>query len=79
MTKLKTHNLEQNRLTKLLRHIPGVVYELRQHRDGNFSLPYASENLWNIYGLHLEDVENDATPLFTAIHPEDYPTVLQSL
>lgn len=79
MTKLKTHNLEQNPLTKLLRHIPGVVYELRQHPDGNFSLPYASENLWNIYGLHLEDVENDATPLFAAIHPEDYPTVLQSL
>ena len=79
MTEGKTHELEQVRLAKLLHHIPGVVYELRQQSDGHFSLSYASENLWDIYGLSLSDVAVDAAPLFAAIHPEDRPTVHKSL
>lgn len=70
---------QPNRLAKLLRHIPGVVYELRQHPDGHFSLPYASEKLWDIYGLSLEDVRTDASPLFATVHPEDSLMVRQSL
>nr|WP_317269008.1 PAS domain-containing protein [Arthrospira sp. PLM2.Bin9] len=76
---MKDHNLQGDRLAKLQRHIPGVVYELRQHPDGHFSLPYANDNLGDIYGLSLSDVAVDAQAWFRAIHPEDRPTVLQSL
>ncbi|MBS0015894.1 MAG: PAS domain-containing protein [Arthrospira sp. SH-MAG29] len=79
MIKVKDHNLQRDRLAKLQRHIPGVVYELRQHPDGHFSVPYASDNLGDIYGLSLSDVAVDAQPWFSAIDPEDRPTVWQSL
>ena len=75
----RASDLERDRLAKLLHHIPGVVYELRQHPDDHFSLTYASENLEDIYGFSLHDVAVDAQPLFNAIHREDRPTVWQSL
>nr|WP_317270252.1 PAS domain-containing protein [Arthrospira sp. PLM2.Bin9] len=70
---------ESDRFPKMLRHIPGVIYELWQHRDGHFSLPYASEKLWDIYGVSAPTVRDDASPIFAAIHPEDRREVLQSL
>ncbi|MBS0016760.1 MAG: PAS domain-containing protein, partial [Arthrospira sp. SH-MAG29] len=70
---------ESDRISKMLRHIPGVIYELWQHRDGHFSLPYASEKLWDIYGVSAPTVRDDASPIFAAIHPEDRREVLQSL
>lgn len=79
MKEVKNDNLQGDRLAKLQRHIPGVVCELRKHPDGHFSIPYASDNLGDIYGLSLSDVAVDAQPWFSAIHPEDRPTVWQSL
>lgn len=70
---------ERDRLTKLLRHVPGLVYELRQHPDGHFCLPYASENLEDIYGVSLSDVAVDIAPLFAAIHRADRRIVWESL
>lgn len=70
---------ESDRISKMLRHIPGVIYELWQHRDGHFSLPYASEKLWDIYGVSAPTVRDDASPIFAAIHPEDRQEVIQSL
>ncbi|WP_448562768.1 PAS domain-containing protein [Trichothermofontia sp.] len=69
----------EDRLSKLLQHMPGVVYELRQHPNGHFSLPYANDNLAVIYGLSPKEVAVDAQPWFRAIHPEDRPGVWQSL
>ncbi|WP_159788894.1 PAS domain-containing protein [Sodalinema gerasimenkoae] len=70
---------ERDRLTKLLRHVPGLVYELRQHPNGHFCLPYASENLGDIYGVSLSDVAVDIAPLFAAIHRADRQMVWESL
>ena len=70
---------ESDRLEKMLHHIPGVIYELWQHPDGRFSIPYASEKLWDIYGISPRVVQEDASPIFAAMHPEDRRAVLQSL
>ncbi|WP_017302932.1 PAS domain-containing protein [Spirulina subsalsa] len=64
---------------ELLQHIPGAIYELWQHPDGHFSLPYASEQLRGIYGVSSLGLETDATPFFSSINAEDHPRVLESL
>lgn len=70
---------EGDRLQKMLHHVPGVIYELWQHSDGHFSLPYASEKLWDIYGVAPWVAQADASPIFAAIHREDRQSVQKSL
>ena len=66
-------------LQQILCHIPGGIYELWQHPDGNFSIPYASQKLWDIYRIAGGELPEDAKGMFAAIHPEDRPVVLESL
>ncbi len=62
-----------NRLQRIAGRVPGVVFELRRHADGHFSVPYASEALREIYRIGPERVADDAAPLFAAVHPDDLP------
>jgi signal transduction histidine kinase len=67
------------RLRTIASQVPGVVYEFKQHPDGRFSLPYASEGLYALFGAKAEQVVDDASAALNSIHPDDLPRVLDSL
>ncbi|MDB9509768.1 PAS domain-containing protein [Kamptonema animale CS-326] len=69
----------QSRLEQIARHIPGAIYQFRQRSDGSFHFPYSSEGIREICGVSPEEVREDASPAFGAIHPDDCDRVTQSL
>jgi PAS domain S-box-containing protein len=68
-----------SRLQKIASQLPGVVYQYKLRPDGTSCLPYASDGIWDVYGLSPEDVRDDATPILAMIHPEDLPSVAASV
>ncbi|MDF0556254.1 PAS domain-containing protein [Kamptonema sp. UHCC 0994] len=69
----------QSRLEQIARQIPGVIYQFRQHPDGTFHFPYSSEGMREIYGVSPEEVYEDASKVFSVIHPDDLDRVTQSI
>ncbi len=67
------------RLVKLSRHLPGVVYQFQRFPDGRSCFPWASEGLREIYGVDPEDVRLDATKAFARLHPDDLEDVTASI
>ena len=60
-----------NRLNKIAARVPGLVYQYRLRPDGSHCLPYASENIHNLFRLKPEEIREDASKLFALIHPGD--------
>jgi len=67
------------RLQKLAAHLPGMVFQFVQRRDGSSYFPYVSQGIAQIYGLTPESVSQDASPVFALIHPEDLQRVADSI
>ncbi len=67
------------RLTKIASRVPGVVYQYRLRPDGTSCFPFASEALKDIYRVSPEEVREDATKVFAAIHPEDLAALAASI
>ena len=68
-----------DRLNKIASQVPGVVFQFRLRPDGSSCVPYASEGLRKIYRVSPEAVRDDASPVFSAVHPEDLPQHLASI
>jgi PAS domain S-box-containing protein len=66
-------------LEQIARHIPGVICQFRMRPDGTYHFPYASKGLREIYGLAREEVQEDASKIFSIIHSEDRDRVTQSI
>lgn len=68
---------------KLSENIPGVIYQFLMSPDGRTSFPFASGGMLDIYGISPEEVREDATRVFSRIHPDDLTlvndTILQSM
>jgi signal transduction histidine kinase/ActR/RegA family two-component response regulator len=58
-------------LDKLTQLVPGVIYQYKLNADGTSCFPYSSAGLNDIYEVTPEEVRNDATKVFTRIHPDD--------
>ncbi len=67
------------RIEKLAKHVPGALYQFQMWPDGTACLPYASERIKQLYGVLPEQVVEDATAVFAAIHPDDVEQVNQSI
>jgi signal transduction histidine kinase len=67
------------RLEKIARNVPGVIYQFRLDADGQVSFPYASEGIREIYGVTPEAVRDDAGPAFAVLHPDDLARVRASI
>lgn len=67
------------RLRQIARHLPGVIYQFRMRADGSFHFPYASEGIQLIYGVTPQEVQEDATPVLSVLHPDDLERVYQSI
>ena len=67
------------RLEKVSAQLPGFLYQHRLFADGTSCLPYASEGIRQVYRVTPEQVREDASVMFKAIHPEDYARVVESI
>jgi len=60
----------QNLLTKLSHQLPGMLFQFRLFPDGNVSMPYASDGIFEIFELPAVQIKEDASLLFTRVHPK---------
>lgn len=64
-------NAANQRLRRIVSHIPGMVFHYRRHPDGTGSFPFASDAMKDIYGIDPTQVEKDASVIRTLMHPDD--------
>jgi len=64
---IKSHKF----LEDLSNSIPGFIYQFQLFPDGRMRVPYASKGITGILGVLPESVANDASAIFSLIHPED--------
>ncbi|MEQ8663484.1 MAG: PAS domain-containing protein, partial [Gammaproteobacteria bacterium] len=69
----------EQRLARIARLVPGMVYQFKQHPDGHFSFPYSSEGIREIYGVPPASVRTDASRALARIAPEDRALVRASV
>ncbi len=67
------------RLHKIASLVPGMVFQLKLRPDGTSCLPYASDGIRDIYGRTPEQVVDDASAIFSALHPEDFAMVVDAI
>ncbi|MEE4639233.1 MAG: EAL domain-containing protein [Wenzhouxiangella sp.] len=67
------------RLTKLAAKVPGVLYQYQQWPDGRACFPFATDGLFDVYGIRPDQVVTDATPVFEVLHPDDIERVAKSI
>ena len=80
---LKTQLIKQQkaetRLRKIAGQVPGIVFQFQLRPDGSCCIPYANEGLLKIYRVKPEYVREDASYVFTVVHPDDLDTHLASI
>lgn len=69
----------RERLSKLMREVPGMVYQYLQHADGSSCFLYASQGLQTVYGLTPDEVAVSAHKVFERLHPADRQRVIDSI
>jgi diguanylate cyclase (GGDEF)-like protein/PAS domain S-box-containing protein len=57
---------------------PGVMYQYRLRPDGTTCIPYASERLFELIGVHPSAVRDDASNVFASVHPNDVAGIIES-
>lgn len=67
------------RLNKIASRLPGVVYQYLLRADGSSCFPYASSGIKDIYRVNPEDIIDDASIVFTKLHPDDLDGVAASI
>lgn len=78
--KLQQELLETNKkLTNIAENVPGVIYTFQSFSDGRSCFPFASEHLYDIYGVTAKEVIEDATKVFGVLHPEDFDNVVKKI
>ena len=66
-------------LEKLAAQVPGVVYQYRLYPDGHSAFPFSSEGMYDIYEVTPEEVREDASLVFTRLHPDDYDDIVETI
>ncbi|MBX7183974.1 MAG: PAS domain S-box protein [Vicinamibacteria bacterium] len=59
-------------IAKLTAQVPGFVYQYRLFADGRSCFPFASPGIRSIYEVDPEEVREDASAVFSRLHPEDH-------
>lgn len=72
-------NEATRRLEKLASRLPGVVYQFRLRPDGSFCFPYASERMFEIHGVHPEEIVEDGSKVLEFHHPDDSALFLEKI
>ena len=78
----RTERILQNtveRFRRLGSQVPGMIYQFRQRLDGSSCFPYSSEGIREIYRTTPEAVREDASAVFSVIHPDDLAATAESI
>ncbi|MFV8369376.1 PAS domain S-box protein [Flavobacterium sp. LB2R40] len=70
---------EKNKFAKIAATAPGLIYSMRQNKDGSLCYPYASNAIEGIYGFSFSEIEYNPNAIFSLIHPDDLDFVTQSI
>ena len=68
-----------DRLQKIASRIPGVVYQFRMRPDGHCCLPFTSDQTRELFRVNPEELIDDASKVFTVVHPSDYQPFIASI
>jgi diguanylate cyclase (GGDEF)-like protein/PAS domain S-box-containing protein len=68
-----------DRLQKIARQVPGVIYQYQLRPDGSSCFPFSSERMQDIYRVTPEEVREDAGIVFGRLHPDDLQAVTDSI
>lgn len=68
----------ENRLNTIASRVPGMIFEFSLH-NGHTRFPYASDGIRELFGVHPEQAEKNAGPVFDAIHPDDVEKMASSM
>ncbi len=66
-------------LDELSKQVPGTIYQYQYYPDGKSRFPYASRGIFDIYEVTPEEVEHDASIVFSRLHPDDIEAVSKSI
>jgi PAS domain S-box-containing protein len=69
----------QDQLAKVAASVPGLICSFRLRPDGSACMPYASPVIESIYGMGLDVVSEDFSPVFARIHPDDIDHIHASI
>jgi PAS domain S-box-containing protein len=69
----------QQRLERITDSVPGMVYQFRRDRSGNYSISYLSKGAIDIYEVTITDVYEDPNCIMGLTIPEDLDMVLASI
>lgn len=61
----------ETRFAKLVKNLPGVIYQFRHFPNGRFDLPYISPGCEELYGIDAPTLQAQPQLAWEAIHPED--------
>ncbi len=61
----------ERELRALAESSPGMMGSFYLRPDGSMCMPYVSSNIYDLFGLHPQDLAEDATPILARSHPED--------
>jgi len=78
-TSTKAARKLEDRFSKLVSRLPGMVYQFQMDPDGHMFFPYASEAIQSVYGVTPDQVKDDATAIFKLVHPDDLEDVMASI
>jgi PAS domain S-box-containing protein len=70
---------EQLRLEKMAAASPQILHSFRIAPDGKRTLPYVSPAFTKLFGLHPEEVAEDADRVFQLNHPDDLPGIREAV
>lgn len=68
-----------DRFKKIASRVPGVVYQYLLRPDGRSCFPFASDAIREIFRVTPDEVREDATKVYEAIHPDDFEAVSDSI
>jgi PAS domain S-box-containing protein len=69
----------ERRAENFFANMPGFAYTFSLSPEGRMSFPFASRGIEELYGLHPEDVRDDAAALHALTHPDDQPRILAAI
>ena len=76
----KNELLQTNKqLSNITDNVPGVIYTFQSFADGRSFYPFASEHMYEVCGITVQEVKEDARKAFALIHPEDLERVTKRM
>jgi nitrogen-specific signal transduction histidine kinase len=76
---MEEHRKSNELLLKLSQQVTGMLYQFKQSVDGNYSVPYSSNGIKELFELNSEDVYYSFDKIIEQIHSHDIANLIDSI